>query len=516
MGSPAPSAPGPAELAGFAFNDYGNAQRLMRLIGATIEADGSVDLTGATLLYLREVGWIAFNGQFWDLRAGEQLARRTAHQVAQVVRGLWDEVQERMTAAAFWKFADGCGQNGATGAMLKQAECYLTVDFEAFDGDPLALNVENGVLRFRRNADGTVATQFIPGHRAADRFTRMAAVAYEPGAAAPVWAKSMEYWQPVAATRAFLHRLLGYAATGCTHEQLFAIFHGKGRDGKSTMIWALRQLLGSYAATASIETFLDAGPKRGGDANADVARLAGDTRLVSTAEPPAGAKLADNVLKSFTGGAPLLARMLHKGFFEFTPVGKVVMECNLLPRPQGSDDGIWRRLVLVPFRNQLPEGSEDKALPGKLKAEMPGILNWLVEGIEAWLREGLHRPDEVIEAGSSYRKSSSPFGEWVMDRLIMDKDAKVLASDLYADFKAWMADQGHEERQVMTQRAFGSALGDRQIILAGKDGAGRKQRSGARLRRPQDGEASGSAGAGGASAPGPGADVGGDGDWGGS
>jgi putative DNA primase/helicase len=121
MAGPAASAPGPEELAGYPFNDFGNARRLQRLVGATIEADGSLDLAACTLLYLREVGWIAFNGRFWDRKAGENLARRIAHQVADKVRGLGEFATERgMTAAAFWKFADSCGQAGSTNAMLSR------------------------------------------------------------------------------------------------------------------------------------------------------------------------------------------------------------------------------------------------------------------------------------------------------------------------------------------------------------------------------------------------------------
>ena len=76
---PLGSAPSPEELCKFDLNDYGNAQRLIRLAGGQFGDRGKSDLRAATLLYLPEHGWIGFDGQRWDLKHGERLAQRLAH-----------------------------------------------------------------------------------------------------------------------------------------------------------------------------------------------------------------------------------------------------------------------------------------------------------------------------------------------------------------------------------------------------------------------------------------------------
>lgn len=477
------AAPAPEELAQFDLTALGHAQRLIRLSGGRFDPNGDVDLRDATLLYVPERGWVAFNGRFWDAERGELLARRLAHRIVEGLKsdGQRQVLMERVTPKVYFAAIEAASSPGGTAGMIKQAEIYLAVHAEDFDKDPLALNCRNGTLKFRKAKTGKLVVAFAR-HDPADRITRMAEVDYDPAAPADLWARSMAEWLPDAAVRRFMQALMAYCCTGLTHEQVFVLFQGLGRDGKSTLVYVIRQLLGTYAATSDVKTFLDAGMKSGGDANADIARLAGDTRLVSTAEPPRSAKLAEAMIKSFTGGAPILARRLHKEFFEFEPAGKVIMECNNRPTIKGDDEGIWRRLILILFENQVPKDKVDKTLKTQLVKEAAGVLNWIIEGLGLYMAEGLVQPERVLAAIEDYRKGSSPFGEWLMVRVEIDRDAKIEASLLYDDYKRWMLAQGHEDRQVMSQRAFGSALADRQIIRCGTNGQGRVMRSGARLR----------------------------------
>lgn len=472
-------APSPEELAKFELNDFGNAMRLIRLVGGTVDEDGEIGLSGATLLYLREIGWIGWNGRHWDLKLGQRLAERTAHKVAQglVAQSPWlAEKADKKTAFAFIR---GAGNAGAISAMLRVAESYLQVDLDDFDRDPLSLTVQNGTLRFRREAGDGLAVDFRP-HDPRDRITRMAHVAYDPEARAPIWEASLRFWQRDEAMRGYLQRLAGYVATGFTHEQAFVIFQGKGRDGKSTYVGALRELLGDYADVADVRTFLDTGPRGAADASPDLARLAGDSRMVSVAEPPRGAKLNEAMIKSFTGGAPILARRLRQDLFSFLPKPKVIMECNSRPVIRGDDEGIWRRIRLVMWEHQLAKEEVDRGLPDKLKAEYAGVLNWIIQGVGDYLAEGLAEPERVAAAMEDYRKGSSPFGEWFAERVEIAEGEKTLAKAFYDDWKEWAEAQGIEK--PMSQRAFGDALADRQIIRAGKDPRGNVLRMGARLR----------------------------------
>lgn len=499
MARGAPEAPDPEDLADFDLNDVGNAQRLIRHVGGHIDRDGRIDLTHARLLYLRQRGWIAFDGKRWDLDRGESAAKRIA---VEVVRALPAQMAIRIENAVddavqsgkeppgkkfqggLYEWAEGCGNSGKISGMLKVAEGFLEVDLEAFDTDPLALNVQNGTIKIRRTDDGEGGVKaevtFQAEHMASDRLTRICSVRYDPKAKGERFGRFLEEAQPLSHMRECLQRLFGYAATGETYEQKFMVLQGLGSDGKSTLVLTVKHVLGSYAMGCAVETFLDTGVKRGADASPDLARLAGDTRFVSLAEPPAGAKLNTGMVKKFTGGGTIEARELRQGIFEFEPRGKVFLECNRRPKIEDTDNGIWRRLVFVPFKNPRDAKSVDMRLLETLKGEGTAVLNWLVEGMKLWLEGGLTQPDEVMEAKEDYRRGANPFAQWIADRLEFDKEAVVLAGDLYKDYTSWMEAEGHEK--PWSQKTFGAALGELQIYLHGKDSTGKTRRKGAKLK----------------------------------
>lgn len=506
MAAPAPS---PEELGRFDLNDFGNGLRLILLTGGMISADYDVDVTQSVLLYLHGSGWIGFNGRHWDRKHGDDMARRFAHKVALKVRS-----PEHRAAKAgvpekdYFKWADGVGSSGSTTAMLKQAQSYLTVELDAFDTDPMAINCRNGTVKIRPKAEpgsgGAWGVELLK-HDPADRITRMAAVdwleADDPKAARPLFDKVLLDSLPEAEDRAYMNRICGYGVSGDTREQAFFLIQGLGRDGKSTILDACREAAGGYGGVGSPLTFLEGGPQSGSAAAPDLVKLAGDCRFVVVSEPKKGARLNEGLIKAWTSGSPITARTLNEKPFEFRPIGKLVWECNVLPDIRGDDDGIWRRNYLLMFEKQVPKHKVDKTLGHKIqRGELPGVLRWMVEGLLDWLaRDGLCPPERWLRALEEYRRTSAPFGDWLNSRCIWgakardafdeSKAAECSATELHQDFEQWSIDQGTPKEKVMSQHMFGRALTDRQVLVVRKDGKGRKWRGPIRLKTPQELEA---------------------------
>lgn len=499
------AAPSAERLASFDMNDFGNAMRLILLGGGSIDDDGDVDTTHCRLLWLLGLGWIGFNGKFWDRECGEDEARKLAHRTAREIKAAATAFTARgVTSKDFYKFADDCGSAGKTSAMLKQAQSYLTVRIEVFDRDLLAINCRNGTLKMRFDPRGEPGKRFTTRlwpHDPSDRITRMAAVDFDPAATAPLFKGVLMDSLPDGEVkpgtgadsgqleREFFHRWCGYSSTGRTEEQAFTLTQGRGRDGKSTLLDACREALGSYGWACAPATFLEGGMRSGSDASPDLVALSGDTRFVVLSEPPRGAKLNEGLLKAWTGGAPIVARDLHGKPFNFRPRGHMTFECNAFPVARGDDDGIWRRVLTPQFRHQVPLDQVDRLLPDKIRdGELPGVLNWLVEGVGDWLeRGGLDMPDTLKAVVEEFRRSSSPFGDWLRERCVTGNDAigeRELSGTLYDNFKKWFEDQGFEK--PMSVRSFGDAMRDRQIGLAGKDAGGRKFRGPIRLKTREE------------------------------
>lgn len=477
-------APDAEELAGYDLSDYGNAMRLIRLAGGGIN-DGEVDIKNVRLLSLMGQGWIGFNGQYWDVKYGEQLARRMAHMVGQKMRDSEVRanlvIKHALAPADVRKYLDGLGQAGSTSAMLKQAEAYLTVEIDAFDKHPMAINCQNGTLWLSHGKDG-LAVKKRP-HAPADRITRMLDTDYDKDAAAPVFLATLNKSLPDEPVRSYFQRALGYTLTGHIYEQVYFVCQGKGSDGKSTLLNVTRELMGGYGATAKVETFLDNGQMNGNGPQPELVRLAGDTRMAVLPEPPRGAKLNESLMKQWTGGDPYSVRQLQKATFEFTPIARLWIMCNALPVIKGDDNGIWRRTNVIMFEHQVPKGQEDKQLPAKLRKEVSGILNWLLAGVGDWLAQGLNPPDRVKQALDNYRKTSSPFGDWLEECCVYGEEAKGAVTGsgiLYNNYKEWAEQNGID--RPMSNRAFGDALMQRQILLGPRLGDGKKTRAGIRLK----------------------------------
>ena len=68
---------------------------------------------------------------------------------------------------------------------------------------------------------------------------------------------------------------------------------------------------------------------------------------------------------------------------------KLWLGTNHKPIIKGGDEGIWRRVNLVPCEQRFEGDSCDLDLQEKLDGELPGILTWAVRGALDWQRYGL-------------------------------------------------------------------------------------------------------------------------------
>jgi putative DNA primase/helicase len=324
------------------------------------------------------------------------------------------------------RFAVSSGNAGKLDGMLGEARPYLVRGLRDLDSDPLAFNVMNGTLRFAslEEADpecpdpDTVRlrrrwTFAILPHERRDMITKLAPVFHCPEAGAPVFTAMLERILPDVTVRSYLQRFFGYCLTALTSEQMFAMLFGEGSNGKSTLVDIVAHLMGDYATSVPVMSLVSENNRKGSEATPDLIRLPA-ARFVRSAEPKEGLPLDESLIKDLTGGEPINVRRLNHEFIEVYPRFKLAISCNRKPVIRGNDDGIWRRVSLVPFLVQIPREERDKRLPDKLKRELPGILNWMIEGALDYLnRGGLEPPEAVRAATQEYRDESDQMGAFV-------------------------------------------------------------------------------------------------------
>lgn len=349
------------------------------------------------------------------------------------------------------RFANSSCNTGKIDGMLKQAVGFLSKPLAEFDIDPLAINLENGTLRIAAETvedeesdpaeprKRTKVTVKLDRHRREDWICKLAPVKYDRKAECPIFDAFLERILPHPEIRAYVLRYFGYALTALTTEQVFVLLHGEGSNGKSTLVDIISRLMGDYATSLPIATLTGEDRRKGAEATPDLVRTPG-ARLVRSAEPKEGMPFDESLIKSLTSGEPILVRRLNHEFNEVYPKFKLAISANRKPVIKGNDDGIWRRVVLIPFDVQIPDAEKDKKLPEKLWAERPGILNRLIGGLEDFLMRGaLAPPGEIKAASQEYRDESDLMGAFVREALEVTRDENdsELAGALLAAFGVW-------------------------------------------------------------------------------
>lgn len=422
---------------GYDMNDIGNARRL-------------VDRHGQNLRYCaRWRKWLAWDGRKWSEDA-PHIVTRLALDTIEAMKADAEAIHDNFEQRDYLEFALSSGRKARLDAMIgiAQAGNGIPVETDELDRDPWRLNLLNGTLDLR---SGTLTP-----HTREDLITKLAPVAYDPNAQCPTWHAFLhKIFAGDADLIAFLQRSIGYSLTGDTREHCMFVLYGTGRNGKSTFLNVVRTLLADYARQASADTFMQKKTSSGpGD---DVAMLRG-ARFVTAIETEETQRLAESLVKQLTGGDTVSCRRLYENFFSFDPEFKIFLATNHKPNIRGTDEGIWRRIRLIPFSVRISDAEADKELPGRLKNELPGILNWALRGCVDWQNGGLQEPESVLLATEEYRKEMDALGAWLSESCVFGKDASEFAGALYKNYQEWCEINGE---RVFSQRMLAKRLTER-------------------------------------------------------
>src|SRR5262249_6238353 len=150
---------------------------------------------------------------------------------------------------------------------------------------------------------------------------------------------------PASAMTNYLQRLTGYGMAGVVREAILPIHWGGGSNGKSVIFEVLQHVFGPDYCCAGARELLSAND---GAHPTYLADLHGK-RLVLFAETMEGGRLNEANIKQLTGRDAVKARRMREDFWEFQPSHKIWVATNHKPNIRGGDEGIWRRVRLLPY-----------------------------------------------------------------------------------------------------------------------------------------------------------------------
>jgi len=420
--------------------------------------------------------WLEYADGVWRQVPEERVARVAsenlrAEYAKQLAVASGKEEIERLTLAV----KDTCYYARMTGALafLRGWDDILTYSHE-WDANPWLLNVANGTVDLR-------TLELLP-HDPADLLTKQAPVSYNPYAKSAAWEAHVARFLPNPNIRRQVQRDLGLALVGATLDEVLPIWYGCGANGKSTTAKVLMGVLGDYACKAApnllVQSRFETHPT-------GVADLAG-RRLVFSVEVDDGKRLAEALVKDLTGGDRKKARFMRQDFFEFEQTFSIVLVTNHRPVVQGTDDGIWRRIRLVPWEHRIPDAEKrpQDVVVAELVAEGSAVLNWLLEGLADWQHDQRWLAPEVVAATEAYRLEQDVLGGFLGECCELNPRFTVAVGALYEAYTKWCNEAGEEP---VSKTRFGNLLRQRGIGQAQVGHEKTRKWIGIRLRTSADG-----------------------------
>jgi putative DNA primase/helicase len=232
----------------------------------------------------------------------------------------------------------------------------------------------------------------------------------------------------------YVQMICGLAAVGKVQVEALIIAYGCGRNGKSTFWNSVSRVLGLYSGNISADT-LTFGCRR--NVKPEMAEVKGK-RLLIAAEMQEGARLNDSTVKQLCSVDDIFAEKKYKDPFSFSPSHSLVLYTNHLPRVSASDDGTWRRLIVIPFNAKI-EGKNDIKNYGDYLYQNAGesILAWIIEGAKKVidLDYKITVPAIVQKAIDDYRSQNDWFGSFLDEKCEIGAGFRESSSALYQAYR---------------------------------------------------------------------------------
>ena len=391
---------------------------------AFLEARG-YDTTGNLLLRCYREEWHRYNGRiFVPVPTGELKA-----EIAAFLQG---SPARKLSGPAYI----------ASVLLNLQAHCNIPSSValpaqwngSAWLSQPDSVVVRNGILSLSLLFDGQEAV--LSEHTPAFVSTVALPFDYDPNGTCPRWEPFVCEVLPDPEARQLLQQIFGYCLTYDTSQQKFFMFEGNGGNGKGVTTDILTHLLGeANVSNLPLESF-------GGqhDLVVTLGKLVNITSDIGELE-----RAAEGLLKQFTGEDLMHFNPKYRPTFSARPTARLILSTNIRPPFRDRSEGLWRRLIILPFPTTIPKDRINRNLKEELAEELSGIFNWAVEGARS-LRERGHfiEPESSRKAKEEFKREASSARLFLEETCEPDPQGSIIKKELYAAYKEFCIESGYK------------------------------------------------------------------------
>ena len=312
---------------------------------------------------------------------------------------------------------------------------------EALDSNPMLLNTPGGTYYLPKGLEGWKPTD------PADLLTKVTAVV-PSDEGKDLWDDALQlFFCGDQSLIDYVQMICGLCIVGKVYMEAMIIAYGDGRNGKSTFWNVIYKVLGSYSGNISADA-LTVNCKR--NVKPEMAELKGK-RMIIAAELQEGMRLNTSVVKQLCSTDPIFAEKKFKAPFHFEPSHTLVLYTNHLPKVGASDDGTWRRLIVIPFHAKI-QGSKDIKNYTQYLVDNAGgaVLSWLIEGARKVIAANYQvtRPQCVLDAIGAYREGNDWLGNFINECCEVDKSYQEKSGELYNRYREYCSENGEYTRST--------------------------------------------------------------------
>lgn len=319
------------------------------------------------------------------------------------------------------------------------AKPMVATDINLFDAQENYLNTPGGTYDLAKGLNGMMP------HKATDLLTKITNCA--PGdEGRQLWEDALQlFFCGDQDLIDYVQMTVGMAAVGKVYVEALIIAYGEGRNGKSTFWNTISRVLGTYSGAMSADS-LTANCRR--NVKPEIAELKGK-RLIIAAELEEGTRLSTSILKQLCSTDQIRGEKKFKDPFDFTPSHTAVLYTNHLPKVSASDDGTWRRLIVIPFHAKIEGSSDIKNYADYLFNNAgPAVMSWIIEGAKKVIeREFKIEPPKVVaNAIAEYRGMNDWLSHFLEDCCVTGDGLEQKSGDLYQEYRAYCLRTGEYAR----------------------------------------------------------------------
>ncbi|MFM0786805.1 phage/plasmid primase, P4 family [Streptococcus suis] len=432
---------------------------------------------GDKLAYTNATDYLTFNGQYWkedkqlaigtvlefmDLQL-EEASEQYESAIKQLVQtGIPESIVREggkglvklidspnqqillakyLSAKAYYQFVMKRRDYRYIMATHNTAKPMLAIDISELDKNDMLLNTPDATYDLKCGLSGSQA------HSATDYLTKMTTASPSN--------QGMGLWQETLATFFcgdqelidYVQMVVGMATIGKVYQEHMIIAYGGGANGKSTFWNTIARVLGSYSGKLSADA-LTMSNKR--NVKPEMAELKGK-RLIIVSEMDEGMRLNTGLVKQLCSTDEIYAEKKYKDPFHFVPSHTLVLYTNHLPKVGANDDGIWRRLIVIPFNAKITGKSDVKNFADHLYDNAaPAIISWIIEGAEKAIKANFKTelPKVVQESVRAYREANDWLGHFIEENCEIVKGHLQKSGDLYSAYRAYALQNGEYVRST--------------------------------------------------------------------